>query len=285
MKSLCALVSFHNYRLTIRFFERNLPLPVVEMQAMIFQCPVAIDLLVAILQCIIASYSIFLLLVLVRGGHETARRFFTPSNAHSYDKVVRRATFGRDHVWKLQILGALGHHQSVLELASGTGVLSTLLDSSGRKVVGLDLNFDYLRASMGKLGLPMAQGTAEVLPYRNECFDAIVSSYLAKYVDVEILVGECWRVLKPGGVAIFHDFTYPDGPIMQRLWGIYFRILRLCATFAPEWNVVFEQLDEVIRKSHWETRIQHALQSTGFRNVALKYYTAGTAAIVSAEKP
>jgi len=224
-------------------------------------------------------------MVLIHEGHEAARRFFTPANARSYDRVVKRATLGRDHAWKLQILGALGTHDSVLELASGTGVLSTLLESSGRNVVGLDLNFDYLRVSSDKLGLPAAQATAELLPCRDESFDAVVSSYLAKYAEPETLVGECWRVLRSGGVAIFHDFTYPAGPVMQRLWAIYFRILRLCAVFAPEWNVAFEELDDVIRKSRWESRIQAALLSNGFRNVEAKYYTAGTAAIVSAEKP
>ncbi len=224
-------------------------------------------------------------MILVHEGHQAARRFFTPANARSYDRVVRRATFGRDHSWKLQILGALGTRDSVLELASGTGVLSNLLEASGKNVVGIDVNFDYLRVSSDKLGLPAAQATAELLPCRDESFDAVVSSYLAKYAEPESLIDESWRVLRSGGVAIFHDFTYPAGPVMKRLWVVYFRILRLCAAFAPEWSAAFEELDGVIKKSRWVSRIQVELLSKGFRNVEARYYTAGTAAIVSAEKP
>ncbi|MGI0048515.1 MAG: methyltransferase domain-containing protein, partial [Nitrososphaera sp.] len=144
--------------------------------------------------------------------------------------------------------------------------------------------FEYLRASKRNLRAAIAQGTAEVLPYRNESFDAVASSYLAKYVDVERVVDECWRVLRPGGVAVFHDFTYPCGA-MRGLWNAHFALLRLAGRFVASWKAVFEQLDGVIKNSDWAGQTANALESRGFQNVDCRYYTAGTAAIVSAEKP
>jgi demethylmenaquinone methyltransferase / 2-methoxy-6-polyprenyl-1,4-benzoquinol methylase len=222
--------------------------------------------------------------MLVHEGHASARKFFTPANAGSYDSVVRLATFGRDSAWKRKILEAAGSGNSVLELACGTGVLSSLLAGAGKSVVGIDLTFEYLRASKRNLRAAIAQGTAEVLPYRNESFDAVASSYLAKYVDVGRVVDECWRVLRPGGVAVFHDFAYPDGA-MRSLWNVHFALLRLAGRFAASWRAVFEQLDGVIKNSDWVAQTASALESSGFRNVDCRYYTAGTAAIVSAEKP
>lgn len=221
--------------------------------------------------------------MLVHEGHASARRFFTPANAVSYDTVVRLATFGQDAAWKQKIREAIGGRNSVLELACGTGVMSSMLASAGKSVVGIDLTFEYLRASRRE-PLAIAQGTAEVLPYRSELFDAVASSYLAKYVDVQNVVDECWRVLRPGGVAVFHDFTYPGG-ITRSLWNAHFVLLRAAGRFATSWKAVFEQLDDVIRNSDWVGQMTDALQSRGFRNIDCKYYTAGTAAIVSAEKP
>lgn len=222
--------------------------------------------------------------MLVHEGHASARRFFTPANAGSYDSVARLATFGRDSAWKREIIKAVGSRNSVLELACGTGVLSSLLIESGKSVVGIDLTFEYLRASRRKLHAAIAQGTAEVLPYRSESFDAVASSYLAKYADIGNVVDECWRVLRPGGVAVFHDFTYPKG-IMRGLWNAHFALLRLAGRFATSWRAVFDQLDDVIKNSNWPDQTTNALQNKGFKNVNCKYYTAGTAAIVSAEKP
>lgn len=222
--------------------------------------------------------------MLVHEGHASARRFFTPANAGSYDSVVRLATFGRDSAWKQKIMKAVGSRNSVLELACGTGVLSSMLIGAGKSVVGIDLTFEYLRASRHNLQAAIAQGTAEVLPYRNESFDAVASSYLAKYVDVHRVVDECWRVLRPGGVAVFHDFTYPNG-IMRGLWNAHFAVLRLAGRFAASWRTVFDQLDDIIENSDWVNQVTGTLHERGFRNVGCGYYTASTAAIVSAEKP
>ena len=132
--------------------------------------------------------------------------------------------------------------------------------------------------------VPLAQGTAEVLPYKDESFDAVVSSYLAKYVDNQKVVDECWRVLRPGGIAIFHDFAYPSG-IIRSFWNAYFGILRIAGTFVISWKYVFDMLDDVIRKSDWISKTESALHKRGFQNVSCKYFTAGTAAIVLAERP
>jgi len=223
-------------------------------------------------------------LMLVHEGHASARSFFTPANAGSYDSIVRLATFGQDSAWKREIIKAVGSRKSVLELACGTGVLSSMLSGAGRSVVGIDLTFEYLRASRRKLQAAVAQGTAEVLPYRNASFDAVASSYLAKYVDVQTMVDECWRVLRPGGVIVFHDFTYPSG-IMRSLWNAHFAVLRLAGRVVTSWRTVFDQLDGVIKNSDWVNQTSGALYSRGFQNVDCKYHTAGTAAIVSAEKP
>ncbi|HUG96920.1 MAG TPA: hypothetical protein VMJ94_05220, partial [Nitrososphaera sp.] len=68
-------------------------------------------------------------------------------------------------------------------------------------------------------------------------------------------------------------------------WNAHFAVLRIAGRFATPWRAVFELLDGVIRNSDWAGQTTSALRSRGFRNVDCKYYTAGTAAIVSAEKP
>ncbi len=222
--------------------------------------------------------------MLVHEGHAQARRFFTPTNARSYDLVLRLATFGQDIVWKYEIIRAVSQRRNILELACGTGILSSMLAERGKSVTGIDLTFEYLLTSKRKLKAPIVQGTAEVLPYRDECFDAMVSSYLAKYVDIQKVIDECWRVLRPGGVVVFHDFTYPMG-LTRNLWNIYFALLRLAGRFVKPWKVVFGQLDDVIKRSDWVDQTIRGLKNRKFQNINCRFYTAGTSAMVSAEKP
>lgn len=223
-------------------------------------------------------------IMLIHEGHAHAMRFFTPANADSYDLILRLATFGRDNTWKHEIIKTLSHHSQVLELACGTGVLSSMLVEEGKSVTGIDLTFEYLVTLKHKLNASIAQGTAEVLPYRDESFDAVVSSYLAKYVSVQKVVDECWRVLRPGGIVLFHDFTYPRG-VVRSLWNIHFELLRLAGRFVASWKVVFEELDNVIKESDWADQTITALRDRRFQNIDVMYYTGGTSAMVSAEKP
>jgi demethylmenaquinone methyltransferase/2-methoxy-6-polyprenyl-1,4-benzoquinol methylase len=222
--------------------------------------------------------------MLVHEGHARARRFFTPENAGSYDSVVRLATFGQDSVWKRKIIKIVGSRNLVLELACGTGVLSSMLSKAGKSVVGIDLTLEYLRASRRKLPAAVCQGTAEILPYRNESFDAVASSYLAKYVDIQRVLDECWRVLRPGGIVVFHDFTYPGG-LMVNLWNAHFAMLRLAGRFTESWKTVFDTLDDLIENSNWLDQTAAVLRVRGFHNISCKYCTADTVAIVYAEKP
>ncbi len=224
-------------------------------------------------------------MMLVHEGHDRARQFFTPANAESYDLVSLYATFGRDRAWKRQVVEAISRNEQVLELACGTGILSSMLANSGKSVIGLDITFDYLTASRKKIIFPVTQGTAEKLPYRGECFDAVVSSYLAKYANTDDVAQECMRVLRPRGRTVFHDFARPPNPIMRRLWKTYFSVLRFCGFFIPSWKAVFDQLDSVIENSDWEVRIIQSLRRSGFIDIDRRYLTAGTSSIITATKP
>lgn len=229
----------------------------------------------------------------IHGGHASAKKFFNPTTAASYDSVVSVTTFGRDAAWKREIIKIAARSRNagpVLDLACGTGILSSMLRDAGMEpAAGLDLTLDYMRLAsrrMGAAGPLFAQGTAEVLPYRDGAFGAVVSSYLAKYVDVPMLVGECWRVLRPGGVMVMHDFTCPSSSAMRALWDTYFAVLRATGVlFARSWKPVFDDLDRVICSSRWAQQAVGAMEERGFADIMIKNYTGGTAAIVAGCRP
>jgi demethylmenaquinone methyltransferase / 2-methoxy-6-polyprenyl-1,4-benzoquinol methylase len=221
-------------------------------------------------------------------GHLIATRFFSSENASSYDTIVRLTTFFRDSSWKKEMMRFMnGKNELVLDLACGTGILSSFIHngSASAKIFGTDLTYEYLKLAKNRQSyVLLTNSLAEFLPYKDESFDAIVSSYLVKYTELSTMVKEHWRVLRKGGIIIIHDFTYPNTRIMKVLWHFYFQILNELGKVISPWRDVFSNLDKLIQHTPWVNNLVRELDMVGFTSISKRYYTYGTSAIVCAKK-
>jgi demethylmenaquinone methyltransferase/2-methoxy-6-polyprenyl-1,4-benzoquinol methylase len=221
-------------------------------------------------------------------GHLIASRFFSSENASSYDKIVRLTTFYRDSSWKKEMMRFMdGKNELILDLACGTGILSSFIHNgyANAQIFGTDLTYDYLKLAKNRQSYAiLTNSLAEFLPYKDESFDVIVSSYLVKYAELSAMVKEHWRVLRKGGIIIIHDFTYPDTRIMKILWHFYFKILNELGKVIRPWSDVFSNLDKLIQQNPWVNNLVKELGMMGFTSISKKYYTYGTSAIVYAKK-
>jgi demethylmenaquinone methyltransferase / 2-methoxy-6-polyprenyl-1,4-benzoquinol methylase len=219
-------------------------------------------------------------------GHLYAKKFFNEFNAFSYDKIVKFTTFGQDFYWKRKMLNKITTKGSILDLACGTGILSSLLKGECHVVFGIDLTFEYLKIMKTKKSDYFCiNGIAEFLPFKNNYFDCIIGSYLPKYCDLVKLVNECFRVLKNGGIVILQDFIFPTRLIFRELWKIYFKLLRLGGMFLKNWAKVFNELDSLIISSDWYYALPKILINRGFTQVTSESLTFETSAIIFAKKP
>src|SRR3546814_14472998 len=65
--------------------------------------------------------------------------------------------------------------------------------------------FEYLKHAKNRHQyLLLTNSLAEFLPYKNDSFDVILSSYVAKYTEISSMVKEHWRVLRKGGRSEEH---------------------------------------------------------------------------------
>jgi demethylmenaquinone methyltransferase/2-methoxy-6-polyprenyl-1,4-benzoquinol methylase len=226
--------------------------------------------------------------ILGTNGHLIARKFFSSKNASSYEKIVRITTFYKDSSWKKEMVGFIdGNDKLILDLACGTGILSSFIqyELAHSKIIGSDLTFEYLKLAKNRRSyLLLTNSLAEFLPYKDDSFDVIISSYLAKYTELSAMVREHWRVLRKGGIVIIHDFTYPDTRMMKILWHAYFQILNQLGKVIASWRDVFSNLEKLIQLNPWVNNLIRELDVIGFRSISKKYYTCGTAAIVWATK-
>jgi SAM-dependent methyltransferase len=112
-------------------------------------------------------------------------------------------------VWRIpeEEIGALGQvrGKDVLELGCGAAQWSAALSEIGARVVGIDLSAKQLaQARRTGVTVPLAQGSAEELPYRDASFDLVFCDHGALgFADPHRCVPEVARILRPGGRLVF----------------------------------------------------------------------------------
>lgn len=89
----------------------------------------------------------------------------------------------------------------ILDLGVGTGKLLSQLE--GNNKYGVDVSENYLRLS-AKKKINVCKANIEALPYKSNQFDMVISTDVFEHVfDLNRVLNEVIRVLKPGGFLIF----------------------------------------------------------------------------------
>ncbi len=224
---------------------------------------------------------------------EVVQRFFS-GTGFSYDQVATICTCGFDKYWKKKIIEIIPAHPAcIVDQACGTGILTLKIARRfpDCRVIGVELRDEYLTIAREKaqtLGISNVEfilGRAEDVVLEGGC-DCITSSYLAKYAELETLISNAEKMLRPGGIVIMHDFAYPSNPVFLLLWQTYFKLLRtLGSRIFPEWRTVFYELPEFLRQTTWLYDSLAIMKENGFSDVTSKSLTFGSSAIVTAKKP
>jgi len=115
----------------------------------------------------------------------------------------------------------------VLDIGCGTGSLVVLIKRRNPdvEVVGLDPDPRTLararrKARRAALSIQLHQGFSDELPYPEDTFDRVFSSFMLHHLNAaekESTLREVRRVLKPGGRFHLLDFATPDSIPVGRL--------------------------------------------------------------------
>lgn len=151
--------------------------------------------------------------------------------AARYDLATRAMSLGRDAAWKRILVGALPDLPSpvCVDLACGTGDVSFLLAGRypGGVVTGVDLSASMLAIARGRNrfgNVRFERGDMGGLPLPDGSADVVTGGYaLRNAPDLREAVSEVHRVLAPGGVAAFLDFSNPESPLLRRLQYVLLR--------------------------------------------------------------
>jgi len=156
--------------------------------------------------------------------------------APSYDTWAQVLTFFQYLRWREFLVSRMPLRPGnlVLDVCTGTaGVALEIADHHDGRIVGLDVSHSMLQAGLSAIEkrnldgkIQLTQGRAEHLPFPDETFDAVVFTYLLRYVqDADATIRELSRVLKPGGELLSLEFGIPEALWVRALWEIYNRVV------------------------------------------------------------
>ncbi len=157
-------------------------------------------------------------------SNAAVRRYW---NEHIHDLAISRhepgsagffADLDQYHFEKLHHLLRLVDFEgqrgkAVLDVGCGTGVDAVRFARSGAAVTGVDIAPSAIALAAANfrlqgLAAKFVVADAEALPLPDAAFDLVFAHGVVQYTtDDRALIGECRRVLKPGGQAVFQVYN------------------------------------------------------------------------------
>ena len=107
----------------------------------------------------------------------------------------------------------------VLDYGCGHGMASVVLTRMGAEVTAFDLSGGYVRearrrARANGVVVRCLQANGERLPFPDQSFDKIWGNAILHHLRLPIAGRELWRVLRPGGVAVFCE-PWGENPVLK----------------------------------------------------------------------
>ena len=213
--------------------------------------------------------------------------------APRYDFITRALSFGRDAAWKRTLISLLPAHESpvCVDLACGTGDIAFLLAGKyprGR-IAGVDITEPMLEIARHRNTHPnvsFAKRDMGSLDVVSESVDIVTGGYaLRNAPDLGTTIDEISRVLKPGGVAAFLDFSKPAGKIPQNLeyWGL--------KTWTGMWGLllhrnheVYSYIAESLQRFPDRPHLRDMFQAKGFSVIASRLFFGGVTELLMVQK-
>ena len=231
----------------------------------------------------------------ISGSNEFARQLFD-GIAANYQGPARVFSLWQYNRWQRFLISRLEplSGKRVLDMSTGTGLVAMAIARQwDAQVVGVDLSSNMLATGLKRLNQSNLRGTtslvlgrAEDAPFVEKTFDAVVFTYLLRYVEnVPSTLVELSRVLKPGGVMASLEFGVPSSLWLRLPWLAYTHLLMPGSMYilSAEWRRVGRFLGPSIRRFYHRyplSRLIELWNAAGLQQVESKTLSLGGASVI-----
>jgi demethylmenaquinone methyltransferase/2-methoxy-6-polyprenyl-1,4-benzoquinol methylase len=222
------------------------------------------------------------------------RRMFADI-ARRYDLLNAILSFGCDRGWRRFAIAQIEGipHESILDLATGTGKIALLAASRNPASIVIGVDFcpemlDVARSSKHPSvnRVHLVQGDALQLPFPDNTFDCITIGFALRNVtSIASLFAEMARVAKPGGKMVSLELTRPSARVLEPLHKLYINVVIRCigGIISGKWDA-YTYLPRSILEFPSPQEVQKVMEAAGWRNVEIHRLTFGTATVQTGVK-
>jgi demethylmenaquinone methyltransferase/2-methoxy-6-polyprenyl-1,4-benzoquinol methylase len=217
--------------------------------------------------------------------------------APGYDFQNSFLSLRRDVYWRRALADILQLEKGGIVLDVAVGTAETALAISLRypeaKVVGVDFSPAMLKVGNKKVAgrgrkaqVSLTAGDGRQLPIRSNSADAVTISFGLRNIEERFMaLSEFYRVLKPGGRLFIMEFSYPDQPLLYRMYRFYFDyILPPIGNLISRTNYAYSYLAESVDSFPRDEQFVAEIAAAGFVNPKIKKLTFGIAKIFQGHK-
>ena len=208
-----------------------------------------------------------------------------------YDLVNLIGSLGQDKLWRKKVAEIFKDLKSpILDLCCGPYTLSLEISKkSSHPLFALDFSFSMLyygkKRILNYLIYPVC-GDAEILPFKNNTFGGISIAFgLRNLPNIEKALKEFYRVLKPDGLLVILEFSWPKNKFFQKIYKIYLdKYIPLLGSILTGDKASYLYLADSIKKFPAPNEIKRMLLETGFKEVKYNSLTMGIVTLYTAYK-
>ena len=185
---------------------------------------------------------------------------FWDKNAGRYDRFMGKDAEAYAQLYEL--MRPAVRHRTVLELATGTGLIAKSMATSAAHIEATDASPEMIaQAKRGNRSAKLHFSVEDMfhLPYADKSFDVvIVSNALHIVPEPEKALSEIRRVLKNDGVLIAPTFTHADNAFLGKVRAFFMKLAGF--PLHSRWSSV-EYL-AFLRENGWTVRKSTVLKAS-----------------------
>ena len=188
------------------------------------------------------------------------RKTFWDKNAGRYDRFMRKDRAAYEEIYEL--IRPIVRHKTVLELATGTGLISKHIVNAAAHIEATDASPEMIaeaKRNNRSAKLHFSVQDMFCLPYADKSFDVvIVSNALHIVPQPEKALAEIRRVLKEDGVLIAPTFTHAGNSFSGRVKALFMKL----AGFPLHSRWTSEEYLRFLRQNGWTVRKSAVLKAS-----------------------
>ena len=211
-----------------------------------------------------------------------------------YDLMNDIMSLGVHRAWKEKFIDWMGPQPEtkLIDVASGTGDIAKLffdVTKNSGEITCVEPNVLMLSEGKKKLkkykNIKWINAPAEKIPTKDNTFDYYSISYGIRNVsDINTVLKEAFRVLKPGGRFMCLEFSKIDNELLDYLYKQYSKTIPLIGKFIVGSDKPYKYLIESIEKFYNQEQLVELILDNGFSNVEFRNVSNGISAIHSGWK-